>query len=163
MAGSLEPVVAKLSRAAEHYRFLKEELNGGRDAIFHPVTFEAEPSGLEYRFRVGTVEQLDPRWSVVIGDGYFNLRSTLDYLVFQLHVRHYGRRRIPDDVLGHTAFPIRITNLTKNGNPIAPTSEWGTIQHLSARDRAAIELLQPYHRGLRRLATCERRSRTLIP
>ncbi len=147
MAGSLEPVVAKLDRAAEHYRFLKEELFGGRDALLHPVTYEAEPDGLKYRLRVGTVEELDPRWPVIVGDAYFNLRATLDYVVYQLHVRHYGRGPVPDEVANRSAFPSRISNLTRSGNPIPPTIEWDSIGHLSKRDRAAIELLQPYNRG----------------
>jgi hypothetical protein len=147
MAGSLEPVVAKLNRAVEHYRFLKEEINDGRDALLHSVVCEPDPDGLNFRFRLGTVEKLDPRWPVVVGDAYFNLRATLDYLVFQLHVHHYGRRGVPDDVADDTAFRIRVSALTPRGNPIAPTSEWTTIRSLSIRDRATIERLQPYHLG----------------
>ena len=147
MAGSIEPVVAKLNRAAEHYRFLKEELFGGRDALLHPVAFEAEPNGLKYRLRVGAVDELDPRWPVVVGDAYFNLRAALDYLVYQLHVCRYGLVSIPDDVVWRTGFPAKISNLTLRGNPIAPTEKWNEISELNAVDRADIELLQPYNRG----------------
>lgn len=147
MAGSLEPVVAKLSRAAEHYRFLKEQLFNDRDGLLYPVTFERGADGLTYRLRVGPVEELDPRWPVVAGDAYFNLRATLDYLAYQLHVHHYGRSRMPDDVAGNSAFPAKFSNLTAKGNAIAPTGDWLQIKELSGPDRAAIELLQPYNRG----------------
>jgi len=133
--------------AAEHYRFLKMEFFGGRDALLHPVTYEPDRGGLTYRLRVGTVAELDPRWPVVVGDAYFNLRATLDYLVYQLHVRHYGRRGVPDDVAQNTSFPAKFKHVNAKGRPIAPTERWPQIKELSALDRASIERLQPYNRG----------------
>jgi hypothetical protein len=148
MAGSLADVLAKLDWAEHHYNFLRNELHGGWEFQERPVTMERHRDGLEYRFRVGTVEPLDPRWPLVIGDCLFNLRAALDHLVYQLHVRHF-RGRFPGDAAQASAFPILIQpRRTKSGAPI-PTDRWNEIKRLGKRERAAIERLQPYKRANR--------------
>ncbi len=113
-----------------------------------PVTVEVDNERLEYRFYIGEVEPLDPSWPLVLGDCLHNLRATLDYLVFQLHVRHY-RGTVPKIVADSTEFPIRdkrwhYRSGPRKGLPI-PTDDWPGIKHLARRERTAIEWLQPYN------------------
>ena len=146
--GKLEGAIAKVGRAAEHYRVLKYDLNGGFDYKFRPVTPQCEREGLEYRFYVGEIEPIDPSFSLIAGDAYHNLRSALDHLVFQMHVRHY-RGSITPEAEYDSMFPIydRPRFKDKMKTIPKPTKEWSNISRLSAKERAAIEWLQPYRRG----------------
>lgn len=138
MSGSLEGPQAKVGRAVEHYRTLKDDFHGGFDHKRRAVTSEPHRDGLEYRFRVGKVEPIDPAMALVLGDAYYNLRSALDQLVFQLHVRRY-RGKVPKDAEEESAFPIWEKSWGR------PTSQWREIKRLGRPERTKIEWLQPYH------------------
>src|SRR5665213_367238 len=142
MAGSMEGPIARLRRAVEHYRTLKDVFHGGVDAKRRSVRAERHRDGLEYRFRVGEIEPVPPVFSVILGEAFFNLRSALDHLVYELHVRHYGGS-IPADAAGASAFPIRMRERKNKGAPI-PTDRWDCIKRLGQRERTSIEWLQPY-------------------
>ena len=146
--GNLEGAIAKVARAAEHYRTLKYGLNGGFDDTFRPVTMVCEREGLEYSFCVGEIRPIDPSFSLIAGDGYHNLRSALDHLVFEMHVRHF-RGRIDPVAEIESMFPIydRPRFKDKKKTIPKPTKEWSNICRLSAKERRAIEWLQPYRRG----------------
>lgn len=144
MSGSLEGPIAKLNRAIEHYLTLKNEFHWGADYKARPVTAKRQRDGSEYIVRVGKIESLAPQWPVLYGEALYNLRSTLDLLVYQLHVRHY-RGVIPEAVAGRSAFRIRKKVARESGSgAILPTSSWPEIGHLGSRERARIEWLQPY-------------------
>lgn len=156
MAGSIEQPLAKLRRAAKHYRTIKDEFFDGFDRQTWTGTLERHRDGLEYRVCAGEIEPLPPELPLIFGDAYFNLRAALDYLVYQMHLRHF-RGRIPapvpgqPDVARRSAFPIFDTRPEDgHGNP-RPTVKWKEIQHLAKRERAAIEWLQPYQSGGLRL------------
>ena len=70
MSGSLESPEAKVRRAVEHYRIIKGDFLGGLDRKLRPVTPERHREGLEYRFRIGNIEPVDPRFALVLGDGF---------------------------------------------------------------------------------------------
>lgn len=54
-------------------------------------------NGLEFPFHVSEIEPLDQAWLLLIGDAYHKLRTALDQLVYQLHVRHF-RGTVPPSV-----------------------------------------------------------------
>ena len=146
MAGNLKGAWEKWERAREHYEALAEEIARliPRDSRYNPVyaysvPVQAEHVGREYRFYADAGPPLDgTRCALILGDALFNLRSALDHIVFQLHLRRY-KGRIPSDVERVSAFPI----LGKRRK--TPTSHWREIQCLSFKQRRAIEFLQPYY------------------
>src|ERR1700681_2697566 len=147
MSGSLDTPVARMERAARHYRTIKEEFHGGVDRKFRPVTTKCESEGVDYSFYVGDIEPFDAEVSFLVSEAYFNLRAALDQLVFQLHVRHF-RGNVPPDAEEASAFPVILKQWKyktgrMKGNPV-PSSEWNSIKRLAARERTAIEWLQPY-------------------
>jgi hypothetical protein len=146
VTGSVHAPLAKLSRAIHHYLNLKA-LHGGFDHRRRPVSVEVDNDRLRYRFRIGEIEPLPPEWPLVLGDAYHNLRSALDSLAFQLHVRRY-RGNVPTNIIDASAFPIRNAEWhyrdgKRKGQPI-PTDQWKAISTLAKRERTAIEWLQPY-------------------
>lgn len=144
MAGTLASPLAKLEWAERHYVTLKEEMGWAGELYERPLRVEADPNGLDYRFFIGEIQQPDPAWALRAGDVLFNLRASLDYLVYQLHVRRY-KGRIPKDAAKESQFPILKDPRRKNGRRV-PTSKWKEICRLPVRDQAAIQRLQPYVR-----------------
>ena len=146
ISGSLEGAIAKVGRAAEHYRVLKYELNGGFDDAFHTVRMESDRDGLEYRFYIGELKPIDLNFSLILGDAYHNLRSALDLLVFQMHIRHYrGFKNMPSGAIKDSMFPIFLNRPEIKPRISKPTDKWDQVRRLGAKERAAIEWLQPYH------------------
>jgi hypothetical protein len=141
VAGSLEGPVIKLARAESQFHVLQQQI----EAIWHPeepwpVRPEAHRGGLEYRFYLGELPGIEPAWALMAGEIMFNLRSALDHLVWELHVRHYRGRSIPPKVEIASQFPIFDT-----------ADKWRErgrrrIKPLSKRDQRAIHFLQPYVR-----------------
>jgi hypothetical protein len=142
--GSLAGPIAKVSRAIEHYRAIKDDFLGGFDRRFRPVTSESHYNGMEYRFHVGSVVEVDPRFALVLGDGFFNLRSALDHLAYQLHVLELGEP-LADSVERASSFPVCDTRPTQGNGRILRTDDWRGIKNLSPTLRGAVENLQPYH------------------
>ena len=121
-SGGLDEPAAKLGRAIEHYRVIKRDFFAGYDRQARPATLERQRDGLEYRVRVGEIEPLPADLPLMLGDAYFNLRAALDYLVYQMHVRHFrGDQRIPLAVAERSAFPIR------DRKPALATEKWAQI------------------------------------
>ncbi len=139
MAGSLEGPLAKLWRAESQLYVLQDQI---RDAWpptkAWPVRTEVDRGGLEYRFYLRQLPVIDPDWGLLAGEIMFDFRSALDHLVFQLHVRHYGRRTVPDGVENTSQFPICF-----DAHEFA-SFEGRRLKKLSQRDRRALRWLQPY-------------------
>lgn len=150
MAGSLEGPLAKWTRAKTKLACLHNEIREvwpPHEAW--PVTPEPDRTGLEYRFYVGELPDIEPEWALAVGEILFDLRSALDHLAYQLHVRHFrgtvpkqvrlkGFKR-PVQVEGHTQFPIY-------DSEAAWSSNLSRIATLSKRDQTALQRLQPYIR-----------------
>src|SRR5512144_1085938 len=135
MAGSLDGPLAKLKRAEAQLGKLRTEV----ERVFPrgkrwPVRTEADRSGLEYRFYLGDVPSVKPDWAFSAGEIMFNLRASLDYLVYELHLRRF-RGKLPSGIESRTQFPIfeREAEFREGG-----------IARLSQRDRRALRNLQPY-------------------
>lgn len=140
MAGSLEGPVIKLARAESQFYVLQAQI----EAVWPPdetwpVRAEAHRGGLEYRFYLGELPGVEPAWALMAGEIMFNLRSALDHLAWELHVRHFKGRPIPEEIESSSQFPIFDTY-----------RKWRKglwrIKSLSERDRRAIRFLQPYQR-----------------
>ncbi len=137
MAGSLEGPLAKWARAKGQSEELRKEIWG----VFPthkrwPVRTEADGSGLEYRFYLGELPDVDPEWALKLGEIMFNLRSALDHLAYELHLRHF-RGALPNRIEGVTQFPIYM-------QPSEFGRNYYRIKDLSHRDRRALAHLQPY-------------------
>ncbi|MCA1680054.1 MAG: hypothetical protein LC777_14455 [Actinobacteria bacterium] len=91
---------------------------------------------MEYRFYLGELPSIDPAWAFMAGEIMFNLRASLDYLAYELHVRRF-RGAVPRGVEFTTQFPIY-------QDPGAFSRNGKRIKHLSQRDRTALKHLQPY-------------------
>jgi hypothetical protein len=151
VSGSVTGPTAKLGRAREHYETLSDMLTvpGRRHGFYsYRVTPQVHREGLEYRFHVGEVPSFEAkgeRVALVLGDFLFNLRATLDQIVYELHVRHF-RGAVPDAVADKTQFPIFSTPRRDSKRRPIPTSKWPSIRNLSKRQQATIQWLQPYNR-----------------
>lgn len=138
MAGSLEGPLAKLARADRQFVALKNEV----ETIWPPgkawpVRTEIDRGGLEYRFYLGEIPHIESEWTLAIGEILFDLRSALDHLAFQLHVRRF-KGKVPRKVEKASQFPI-----------YREPADWGKylyrIKNLSKTDQSALHHLQPYN------------------
>lgn len=139
MAGSLEGPIAKLARAEAQCRILQAEIHADwPPGKAWPVRTEVHRDGLEYRFYLGDLPPIKPDWGLLAGEILFNLRSALDHLVWELHVRHYRRRPIPEKIEFASQFPIFDTYQKWREKGL-----W-RVKELGKRERRAIRFLQPY-------------------
>lgn len=141
--GSLDGPIAKLQRAVEHYLLIKNAL-GGRDHQLVPLRMISSEDGLKYEFFAKAVPALPANLSLMLGDAYYNARAALDYLVFQLHIRHY-QGSVPSNIIRKPAFPIY--DQPQQYGP----DRWESIKRLAKRERTIIERLQPYNQRPGRL------------
>jgi hypothetical protein len=132
-----------------HFDVLIDVLLGGVYQKTYPAIFETRREGFEYCLRVGEIDPVHPDWPLVVGDCVHNMRSALDHLSHQLHLRHY-RGAIPPSVIDVTSFPIydgsRVYKSGSRRGQIVRARDAQSIRNLSRRDVAAIEWLQPYNR-----------------
>lgn len=139
MAGSLVDPLVKLSRAKHHLLTIENELLGGQRVHHRPLRVEAHRDGFEYRFYLGALPPFDAdAWSTVVGDCLFNLRSALDQLAYQMHIRAF-RGRVPQDAAEDSAFPLWSVRRRD------PPDKWRPIKRLAKRERTAIKHLQPFN------------------
>jgi hypothetical protein len=138
MAGSLEGPFAKLTRAERQIAILQKQIGDiwpPHEAW--PVHPKVDRAGLEYRFYLGELPNIEPEWALIAGEIMFDLRSALDHLIFQLHVRRY-RGAVPEEIESKCMFPI----FYDPGKFMVDGER--RIKALSERDRRAIRWLQPY-------------------
>jgi hypothetical protein len=139
MAGSLYGPLVKLRRAREHYEALTAICPRDPKSQMYRLVAEFDADALEYRFYVPRLQSVSPdALALLIGDTLFNLRSALDQLVYELHVRRF-RGKVPLDAERQSEFPILLKARSE------PTSKWREIKRLAQKERARIEWLQPYH------------------
>lgn len=139
MAGSLEGPIAKLTRAELQVGVLQKEIvDAWSPDTARTVRTEIHRGGLEYRFYLDEPPEIKPSWGLITGEILFDLRSALDHLAWELHVRHYGRRTIPKNVEITSQFPICDTYLQM------ADSGCTRVKNLGKREQRAIRFLQPY-------------------
>lgn len=121
---------------------LESEHGFSSDLKSHAVRVERHGHGRECRlYLVESVPPLHADVPLIISECLFNLRSALDQLVFQLHVRRF-KGRVPSDAEKASQFPI----LDDPRARIADTAKWNEIKRLGVRQRTTIKNLQPYVR-----------------
>jgi hypothetical protein len=137
MVGSLEGPLAKLAHAERQARVLKAQIETlWPPGKTWPVRAEVDRDGLEYRFYLVELPPIDPEWALMTGDVLFNARSSIDHLVYQLHIRELGI--VPADVEKDIMFPI--------SDKPARFPSW-RIKHLAEAERRVIVDLQTYSAG----------------
>jgi hypothetical protein len=135
MSGHIDGAVAKLSRS--YLQLI--ELQRDAESIFPstrlwPLTVEERRPGLEYFLHLGQIPAIDPDWTLIASEILFNIRCSLDYLVYELHVRHF-RGTPPADVAKNSIFPVSFSQ-----SKFPPRR----IDKLAKKDQRAIRHLQPY-------------------
>jgi hypothetical protein len=131
---SLDGVFAKIGRANHHLAELENSLSVALDP--NRYHFDRELENGEYVYHVYGVPNVDPTWSLIVGDCLHNLRSALDYLAWQLVLLDNG------DPNEETQFPIRETPFNKAGE-IQPTQLKPAIRRPEIL--SALEEAQPYY------------------
>lgn len=81
--GTVAGINMKVKRAKEHINNLELLISGFRESKPYEVVRQEEPNG-EITFRVKVKAQPPQEWGAIIGDVIHNLRSSLDYLIWQL-------------------------------------------------------------------------------
>jgi len=120
----------KISRADKHLKGLQDEVERFLDSHPYGVIAELDKKTGKCILRVKINAEPPVEWGPVIGDIAHNLRSALDHLVWQLWLLQTS------SPYRRAAFPIFI-----DARRYSDTC----IRQLTARQKAAIERLQPYH------------------
>jgi hypothetical protein len=102
MTGSLEGPKRKFERADEHIRVLEDEMALWLAEEADRIEEEFDPQIGERRYWLDP-RPCPPKWSLIIGDALYNLRSCLDHMVWQLVLANGGQPG------RHTSFPIVAT------------------------------------------------------
>lgn len=125
----LSSATLKLARAYEHLDSVDAEV---RDFFEGNPYVMASEANLETGERLVRAGADDPsiRLSYIVGDALHNLRSALDYLVWE--------RTPPQKRTKHTGFPLLVAA------PKGAFSNLPPVRGLAASDCAVVERLQPY-------------------
>lgn len=132
---SLDGPTLKVERAKEHIRNLESAIDRFLQSNPYEVICYQEPETNDRVFRVRILAQPPLRLSGIIGDIIQNLRSSLDYLAWQLVLANGGR---PNE---RTGFPI-----SKSANEFEAKGR-GKIKGASEEAVCLIEALKPYAGG----------------
>ncbi|MDQ6867933.1 MAG: hypothetical protein M3178_05865 [Pseudomonadota bacterium] len=130
---SLDRAIARVSRAEEHLAdFVRKVAQRGQEQI-DAITFNPDPNNPQ-QFIINQVHlPMDFSFSILIGEIVYNIRSALDYLVFELAGLDSGY------LIEGTQFPIEDK---KKG--FKRRIQGGWLDGLNSAHIAAIEALQPY-------------------
>ena len=86
----LEGVEAKLGRARASLRSLDSKISHYCDGRIDEIRLEAQHLGHRAAFLMGGPSDLPIEWAITIGEIAYNLRSSLDHLVWQLVMQRGG-------------------------------------------------------------------------
>jgi hypothetical protein len=130
---SLARAIARVNRAEEHLAdFERKVAQRGQEQI-DAITFNPDPSNPQ-QFIINKVQiPMDFSFNILVGEIVYNLRSALDYLVFELAGLDSGY------LIEGTQFPIEDK---KKG--FKRRKQGGWLDGLNCAHIAAIEALQPY-------------------
>jgi hypothetical protein len=138
VAGSLESVRAKLRRADEHRQSFDRLLRQFLDQHPYSIAFNFDPDTgwHDFRWQVRLAPPAEDL-GLIFGDLLTSLRTTLDYLAWQLVLANDA---VPTS---RTEFPVVM--LAHHWRGVSGDR----LKGVDARWVAEIEKLQPYHRGER--------------
>jgi hypothetical protein len=110
----------------------------------YPVETKVHREGIEYSFHlVEDVPPPDDEIPFLLSECLFNMRSALDQLVYQLHVRRF-RGNVPPAAERASMFPI--LDAAEAARLGRDPAKWNGVKRLGARERTAIKQFQPYLR-----------------
>jgi len=136
MTHPLDGVRLKIVRAQEHLKVLKEEVGRYLDSRPYELLTERENDRMMARLVIKTEPPLG--LSCIVGDCVNNLRTSLDYIVWQLAVRHSSTPLIIGK--DRLYFPFKDSATSFNTDSLAKYS-------IPAHALNLIESVQPYHTG----------------
>ncbi len=96
-------MVRRYGRAASDADSLHDRIQAFLDAHLGKYVTEPYPGG-RILVRAAIKEQPDPDWGIDVGEIVYNVRSSLDYLVYQLAVDHHRQEPPPNE--REIQFPI---------------------------------------------------------
>ena len=131
----LEGVEAKLGRARASLRSLDSKISHYCDGRIDEIRLEAQHLGHRAAFLMGGPSDLPIEWAVTIGEIAYNLRSSLDHLVWQL-VMQNGKTPTTSN-----QFPILLDKAKFN------RAASRLLKGVDAHSRRIIEEIQPYQEG----------------
>jgi hypothetical protein len=97
---SLEGARTRLAWAESHLQLFRGEWQKVIDTHAYTFIHEVHADGLNHRYRAVAVPDLDPKWTLLLGDCIHNLRGALDQLVYELVRIHGGKPAL------RTQFPV---------------------------------------------------------
>jgi hypothetical protein len=126
----------KLERAVEHFEALKKEIDTYNQTWNRRFVSEVDSATGEHVARFKLNNPIPRSWSLIIGDAFHNVRSSLDAIAYELSVKHSGA------LSDQEARPIEFL--------IADTPEKFTkgkarkLGRMSPVAQSSIEMMQPY-------------------
>lgn len=144
---NLEPLLKsaylKVERAKEQFTELETKIDIFFEKRPYTIYRECDSKNGDELLVYYPTESIPPKWSVLIGEILFNLRSSLDLAVNDLTVKETGNE------LPKTEFPIfeektSFFQTKKDGTP-APGSGLYKIRGLNPKTQHCIEQLQTYY------------------
>jgi hypothetical protein len=136
----------KVVRAQEHLDSLKTEIDRYRKVNPYQFSVETDSAGTTFDFIPTTIVAPDLHLSCILGDCVTNLRSGLDYIVWQLGLKYCGRPLRPGK--DRLYFPIT-TDVHVFSKKRAPDL---SKYNIPAPTISLIESVQPYNAGYSSLA-----------
>jgi hypothetical protein len=133
---SLESVKLKIFRAVEHYNSLIAVAKGYLEAKRGHIVVEVDAKSQTAQIVGASLPVIPPQISLIVGDCLQNLRSSLDYLVWELCL---AAKAVPGK---NHSFPICETK-----GCFSQAIRRGCLTGLSENATAEIESFQPYHGG----------------
>lgn len=141
----LDGAFARINWAGEHLADLESSIKLAIEQEQKRLASQFDSQSGQGRVRTfSTIQYVVPlRWAIIIGEILYNLRSALDYLIYELTIIDSGVEK------NGTQFPIESTKdgFGGRGNTY--------LKGLSVKHKADIEALQPYngHDWIGRFAT----------
>lgn len=151
----LDTITAKLDRAHEHLQVFDIAVREFLISDPHTYSHQFDPKGgnlYDWVFTIHIHHEIPLRISAIFGDGIQNVRTCLDYLVYQLSIANAGNEC---DLTG-VAFPIfsepHHYMAIKGGVKYTKGRIWTSsglykVRNIATKAQAVIESLQPYHGG----------------
>jgi len=144
----LEGVRLKLSRAEHHHEVLRDLITRFLDSKPYGVVEKRDSETGRDVLRARIRKQIDPRWSLVLGDALHNYRATLDQLVYVLSSTQ-GREapaRCEFPIYAEKTGDSGFFRYKRNGELVPGCGAW-KIRGVRKRPQQIIRGLQPYQRG----------------
>lgn len=135
---SLDSCESKLRWAKHHLDTLETELRVLLEESTHRITYETDEESLGYIFYIHDLPTAPDHWPMLIGDCVHNLRSSLDFLAYQLAILGQNRS-LTEDESRSVSFPV-----FSNPGEFAKRGA-KRVDLLRASEQARIEELQPFN------------------